>query len=686
MHKLSFLAAVPLSLISFTSLAAYHDIEVIEIKSRQVNLVGDAISAAEGVVGQQEIALRPLMRTGDVLEFIPGMVATQHSGSGKANQYFLRGFNLDHGTDFATMVDGMPVNMRTHGHGQGYTDLNFIIPETIQSLRYQKGVYYPEVGDFSGAGSAQLQTMKKTPAPMFEVSLGEYGYRRAVSVTNLAGPSGHWLVAAEKHFYEGPWTDINEDIDKTNALITWSTELGEGELALTFMGYDNNWNSADQIPSRAVSSGRIDELGSIDKTVGGESSRYSLSADWASDNWQVSAYAISYDLNLWSNFTYFLDNPEQGDQFEQVDERMIYGGEASYTVGHKMFGVSSTTQLGVQARIDDIDEVGLYATRARSRLGTTRSDTVEQSSLSSFVKNEIQWTSAFRSVIGARIDYFDFSVRDRAGVNRFGVDLSSNSGDASDDITSLKGSLIYTLSPQWELYGSAGQGLHSNDARGTTINIDPVSGEQVDQVNPLVRTTGFEAGVRAFYDETLNASVSLWQLELDSELLFVGDAGNTEASRKSKRRGVELTAYYYFAPEWSLDVEYAYTDAHFTDDDPAGKRIPGALKHVAQAGISADLDNGWFGSVRMRYFGSRPLTEDGSISSSSSMLFNLQAGKTWNKWQFTVSVLNLTDSDDHDIDYYYASRLQGEPAEGVEDIHYHIFEPRTVRVAAQYRF
>lgn len=686
MHKRATFTAIPLSLISLSTFAAYHDIEIVEIKSRQVNLVGDAISAAEGVVGQQEIQLRPLMRTGDVLEFVPGMVATQHSGSGKANQYFLRGFNLDHGTDFATSVDGMPVNMRTHGHGQGYTDLNFIIPETIQSLTYQKGVYYPQVGDFSGAGSAQLKTMNRAPSPMTEVTLGEYGYRRAVGVTNFTGPAGHWLVAAEKHFYEGPWTDINEDINKTNALIKWSAALGEGDFAVTFMGYDNSWNSADQIPSRAVSAGRIGNLGSIDETVGGESGRYSLSADWSSDRWHVSAYAISYDLNLWSNFTYFLDNPAQGDQFEQVDDRMIYGGQASYTNSHTTFGAPSVTQLGVQTRVDDIDEVGLYATQARTRLGTTRSDAVEQSSLSSFFKNETQWTSAFRSVVGARIDYFDFSVRDRAGINRFGVDLSLNSGDASDAISSLKGSLIYTLSPEWELYASAGQGLHSNDARGTTINVDPVSGEHVEQVNPLVRTTGFEAGVRAFYDETLNASLSLWQLELDSELLFVGDAGNTEASRQSKRHGLELTAYYYFAPAWSLDLEYAYTDAQFTDSDPAGDSIPGALKHVLQAGISADLENGWFGSLRMRYFGHRPLTEDQSISSPSSMLFNLQAGKTWKQWQITVSVLNLTDSDDHDVDYYYASRQQGESAEGIEDIHYHIFEPRAVRVAARYRF
>ena len=666
---------------------AHPELERIEIKSREMNLVGDAISAAEGVVGQQEIRLRPIFRTGDILEFVPGLVATQHSGSGKANQYFLRGFNLDHGTDFATMVDGMPVNMRTHGHGQGYTDLNFIAPETVQSLRYQKGVYYTEIGDFSGAGSAQLSTMKEAPAPGVELALGEYGFQRLVGIANATTGNGHWLVAGERQFYDGPWQDINEDINKTNALIKWSDDLAGGEVSVSFMGYDNSWNSADQIPQRAVTSGRIDELGSIDPSVGGESHRYSVNTDWQNDNWHFSAYAIAYQLNLWSNFTYFLDNPEQGDQFEQVDDRTIYGGQLDYQFSHALYSKPSSTKVGFQTRIDDIEEVGLYATRDRVRLGVTRSDEVLQSSISSFIRNETQWTSQFRSVLGARFDYFDFSVDDQVGVNRFGIDLSPNSGDASDDITSLKGSLIYTLSPMWEVYGAAGQGLHSNDARGTTIAVDPASGERAPQVDPVVRTTGFETGVRTFIPGKLNASMSLWQLELDSELLFVGDAGNTEASRPSRRKGVELTAYYYFLPAWALDVEYAYTDAQFTDSQPAGNQIPGAIEHVLQAGLSADFENGWYGALRLRYFGNRPLIEDGTVESDSSILVNFQTGRQWQNWQLELSVLNLTNSNDHDIDYFYTSRLSNEPAGSqTDDLHYHVFEPRSVRISASYRF
>ncbi len=664
------------------------DIEHISISGRDTSLLGRASTASEGIVGKEDIKLRPILRTGEILEFVPGMVVTQHSGTGKANQYFLRGFNLDHGTDFATFVDGMPVNMRTHGHGQGYTDLNFIIPEVVQTLSYQKGVSYADVGDFSGAGSASFHTLSKTDKGLMSATLGENNYVRLMAMDSFAVSDKDTLFfAAERNTYDGPWTDIEEDLDKTNVLAKWNRELEDGHFELTFMGYDNSWNSADQIPGRAVDEGIIDALGSLDTTVGGESDRYSLSADYRSGNFTASAYVISYSMNLWSNFTYFLDDPENGDQFEQVDDRTIYGGNAAYTFEHKLFGRDASTRVGGELRIDDIDEVGLYHTAARQRLGAIRSDSVTETSIGAFVENTIHWTSDLRTVIGLRNDYFDFDVDDRIGVNANGVDLSANSGSNDDNMTSVKGSVIYTVNDNWETYLSAGQGLHSNDARGTTINVDPGTGEAVEQVDPLVRSTGMEAGLRGFISDTLNVSVSLWQLKLDSELLFVGDAGNTEASRASKRKGAELALYYRFAPDWMFDFEYAYTDAEFTDDAPEGNYIPGAIKNVLQTGVSVDLDSGLFGSLRARYFGGRPLIEDGSVSSDNSTIVNLRAGYRVNDWTFQIDVLNLTDSDAHDIDYYYASRLQSDPAGAeIEGQHYHIIEPRTVRASVMYQF
>ncbi len=662
-------------------------IEQVEVTGRQVNLIGAAQSASQGVVSQEEIAIRPLLRTGEVLELVPGMVVTQHSGTGKANQYFLRGFNLDHGTDFATSVDGMPVNMRSHGHGQGYTDLNFVIPETIKTLAYKKGAYYADVGDFSGAGSAAMQTFARRDQGEVELTLGQDDYRRLLITDSVTFAGGDLLYAIERNTYEGPWQDIDEDLDKTNVLLKHSQHIADGEFSITLMAYDNSWNSADQIPQRAVDQGLIDELGSIDDSTGGESSRYSLNAQWQNQQWNVSAYAINYDMTLWSNFTYLLDDPANGDQFEQVDKRWIYGGSASYQLKPQtLFDLPMQNRLGTELRYDDIDEVALYKTQDRQHLGTVRHDAVQELSLGVFWENQLQWTENLKTIVGVRHDFYDFDVDNRAGTNINGINLDTNNGSEQDNLTSLKASVIYTLNKNWETYASIGEGFHSNDARGSTIKVDPADGSSINAVDPLVSSLGYEVGLRGFFSDRLNTSLALWYLELDSELLFVGDAGNTEASRKSERQGVEFTAYYRLNENWNLDLEYAYTDASFADSSPEGDEIPGAIEHVWQAGISAQFHNGWFGSLRLRYFGERPLEESGDVKSDNSTIANLRMGYTQGPWTVKADVLNLFDSDDHDIDYYYASRLSGETAPETDDIHYHVLEPRTVRVSASYSF
>jgi outer membrane receptor protein involved in Fe transport len=661
-------------------------LEEIEVTGRRLNLVGQAVSASQGIISQQEIALRPLLRSGDVLELVPGMVATQHSGTGKANQYFLRGFNLDHGTDFATFVDGMPVNMRTHGHGQGYTDLNFVIPEAISTVAYKKGPYFADVNDFSSAGSAALTTAARFHEGIVEVGAGENDFYRLVALDSVGLGLGTGTYALEMNSYDGPWSDIKEDVQKINLLLKYGQSLGDGDATVSVMGYDNRWNSPDQIPGRAVAAGLIDELGSIDETLGGESNRYSLSANWKDQQWDISAYGIRYKLNLWSNFTYFLDDEFNGDQFEQVDDRWLYGGRTDYRQELSIAGRAVVNRLGGDFRYDDIDEVGLYKTRERYRSGTVRSDQVNQWSTGVYGENQISWSDNLRSVLGARYDYFDFEVDSLVERNINDVDLRDNSGQSDDDKLALKGSLIYTFSEQWESYASAGQGLHSNDARGTTTAVDPADGGAVAPVDPLVGSLGYEVGLRGFWSERLNTSIALWALKLDSELLFVGDAGNTEASRESERQGVEVTGYYRLTEQWGLDMEYAYTDSQFTDSAPEGDEIPGAIEQVVQTGISAQFTDGWFGSLRLRYFGERPLLEDGSVTSDDATVLNLRAGYRTPQWSVKVDVLNLLDSNDHDIDYFYASRLPGEPSGGVEDIHYHILEPRTVRVYASLAF
>ncbi|MEZ5570099.1 MAG: TonB-dependent receptor [Halioglobus sp.] len=656
-------------------------LEEVVVEGRHLDLRGAARSASEGVVGKQDLELRPLLRPGDVLEAVPGLIVTQHSGSGKSNQMFLRGFNLDHGTDFATWVDDMPVNMRAHGHGQGYTDINFLIPETLRSVGYVKGPYHAELGDFSSAGGAHIRLVDSLQASTVKLGMGGNGFRRALAMGNVDTGTGTLLGAVEAQAYDGPWRDISEDVEKLNGLLRYSGEARGRDWRVTGMVYDNQWNSADQIPQRAVDAGLIDELGSLDTTLGGTSSRASLSAGlgWGPDEarTEFSAYAIDYDMRLWSNFTYLLDNPVEGDQFEQVDKRSIFGG--GWRSHWQSDGALAALQhmAGAELRYDDIDEVGLYNTQARRRIGRTRSDQVDVASLGVFYELEWQLTQRLRSVLGLRGDYYRFDVAS---------DNPANSGDTDDAILSPKASLIYRLNDVSEAYLSGGYGFHSNDARGTTITVDPANGEPVEAVDPLVRSRGAELGLKSLIGGSLNTSLALWYLELDSELLFVGDAGNTEASRASQRWGIEFNNFWRLNEVWSLEADLAWTDAHFDDNDPAGDEIPGALDFVATGALAARYPGGWFGSLRARYFSDAPLIEDGSVESEGSTMVNLALGYGTGSWQVQLDALNLLDSDDHDIDYFYASRLPGEAAEGIEDIHYHVFEPRQLRLYLSYSF
>ncbi|GAB5453575.1 MAG: TonB-dependent receptor [Halioglobus sp.] len=671
---------VALSLANAAEAHQGHSLEEVVVEGRRDVLVGEARSASEGVVGQMDLALRPLLRPGDVLEAVPGVIVTQHSGSGKSNQMFLRGFNLDHGTDFATWIDGMPVNMRTHGHGQGYTDINFLIPETVQTLNYVKGPYHAELGDFSSAGGAHITTFQRAPDNRLEVGAGQDGYTRLLATGGAdLGPT-HLYAALEGQVYDGPWSDVDEDVNKISGLLRLSGDTAGGAWNIAAMHYDNEWNAADQIPERAVEAGIIDELGSLDTTLGGESRRTSLSgsfmrAEGTRSN-TFNAYVIDYRMKLWSNFTYFLDNPVLGDQFQQVDKRSTWGGNWQFQQAAGSDG-QLQHRLGAELRYDDIDEVGLYHTRERRRLSTTREDTVEEASVGVYYELEWRLASNWRTVLGLRGDYYDFDVT---------ATSPANSGKESDSIVSPKASLIYTASDVTEFYLSAGRGFHSNDARGTTIRVDPATGETVDPVDPLVESEGAELGLKTLIAGQWNSSLALWYLELDSELLFVGDAGNTEASRGSRRWGVEFNNFYQLNEVWALEADLAWTEAEFRGNAPEGDNIPGAIPLVASAAIIANAPEGWFGSLRVRHFADYPLIEDDSVKAGGSTLANLALGWQGTQWRLQVDVLNLFDSDDHDIEYWYASRLQGEPVSGVEDKHYKVFEPRQVRAYVGWTF
>jgi hypothetical protein len=648
-------------------------VEEIVVSGRWDRRRGLAVSASQGYLSAEEINLQPLLRPGDMLELVPGLIVTQHSGTGKSNQMFLRGFNLDHGTDFATWIDGMPINMPSHGHGQGYTDLNFIMPELIESLEFRKGPYHADVADFSSAGAAFFSTPTRLDSRIIKAGVGENSFAKLLFADSYATRDGDLLIGLQAHQYDGPWVGVSEDLEKYNGVFRYTESIPDhSEWSVMLMAYDAKWDSADQVPLRAVEAGLVSPLGTIDDMVGGGTSRYSLSGHWHRDFGQTEitarGYAIDYDLELFSNFTYFLEDPVRGDQFEQVDDRRVYGGDL---VWRSRKTESMSHKLGLTLRFDDIDAVGLYNTERRERFNTVREDEVQQLSAGVFYDLETAWTDEWRSTLGIRADYYSFDVP---------VSLAAaNTGSTSEWQVSPKLNLIRTLSLNTEVYVSAGWGYHSNDARGTVISVDPGTGDPAAPVDPLVASKGAEVGLRYFDGKRFNISGALWLLELDSELIFVGDAGNTEPLGASRRYGVEIPAYFRLNEQWLLDLEIALTRSSFTDAPAGSDEIPGSLDRVIAVGVAADFASGAYGTLRLRHFGDRPLTEDGSVRSDSSTVVNLALGYRIGNLDFRLEALNLLDSSDDDITYFYESRLPGEPTGGVGDVHFHPMEPRAFR-------
>ena len=650
-------------------------LEEIVVTAQRADLIGQVESASQGTVLREQLETRPTLRPAEVLEVVPGLIVTQHSGDGKANQYFLRGFNLDHGTDFATRVDGIPVNMPSHAHGQGYTDLNFLIPELVDRVEYKKGTYYADEGNFSAAGAADIHYLRKLDHPwMASLAGGQDGYWRGLVGASFKGAGNDdVLLGGEYGNNDGPW-DLSEGYRQASGLVKYTHGDTRSGWVLTGMGYSGHWHATDQIPLRAVEDGSISRFGNIDPTDGGETHRYSLSADWykplGAGQIRANAYSIDYKLDLLSNFTYYT-NPVHGDQFEQLDDRVVYGGTMAYEQATTFLGRVGKFTSGFQYRYDDINPVGLYYTQGRVRYAKVRQDQVRQASYSVYLDQDMRWTPWFRSELGMRADYFHFDVQSN---------LPANSGKNDAAIVSPKLVLVFGPWAKTEYFLDVGRGFHSNDARGTTITVDPNDGvTPVSKVNPLVSAVGAELGLRTALIPKIQLAASLWTLHLDSELLFTGDGGTTEPSRATKRYGVELGVYYLPLPRLVIDADLAWSHARFSEFDPVGDRIPNAVESVASVGVAYDADRGFFGGARLRYFGPAPLIENASVRSSSTAIVNLESGyHLTSACSVNLSVFNLFDRQDNDITYYYQSQLRGEAAP-VADIHFHPVEPRTLR-------
>ena len=645
----------------------------VDVKSSRNSVLGEAGTASEGVITQQQLDARTVYRPGELLEAVPGLIVSQHSGEGKANQFYLRGFNLDHGTDLRTTIDGMLVNQRSHSHGQGWTDVNFLIPELASMLDYRKGPFYAAEGDFSTAGAVNVKYANSLDQGIASFGVGQNGYVRTLLADSPKWRDGKVLYALELMHNNGPFT-VGDNYRKRNGVLRYSEGSEGNGFNVTLMGYSAKWHATDQIPLRAVQAGTLGRFDSIDQSSGGEASRYSVSGAWrqstGSSLSQVNAYVVRSRLDLFSNFTYFLDSPANGDQFAQPDRRTTVGINASHSWSANLFGRTAENTMGVQFQNDNINN-GLYNSVARQIISTTRSDRIVQRSLGLYFDNTTQWTEKFRSVAGARVDTFSFNVNSNN---------LANSGNTAASKVSPKLNLIFGPWNKTEFYASNGLGFHSNDARGTTITQDPKTGNAADKVPPLVRSKGLELGVRSELIAGLQSALSVYRLDFDSELIFQGDAGTTRAGRASRRTGFEFSNYYKPYRWLTVDADISFAKARFRNDDPVGNRIPGAVEGVASLALAVDGLGPYFGALQMRYFGPRPLLENNSVRSKSTATLNGRIGYKFNpKLKLEFEGFNLTNRKDSAIDYYYSSRLKGEAA-AVNDIHFHPIETRSFRL------
>ncbi|MGC2122889.1 MAG: TonB-dependent receptor [Xanthobacteraceae bacterium] len=662
-----------------------------------------------------DLNARPIARPAEILEAAPGLAVVDHADGGKANQYYLRGYNLDHGTDMATYVDDVPINLPTHAHGQGYTDLNWLIPETVGGLEVRKGPYFAAVGDIASAGDLHASLRDSVPQNIESMTVGSFGYDRFLTLGSTKAGNGGLFYAGEFDTYNGPWTTPN-DVRKFSGLLRYSQGTATDGFSATAMAYSNVWNSTDQAALRALTTGQIGLYGALDPTDGGNTSRFSLSARMAQTlddgSWKANAYLVKYELDLFNNYTYRLDdasNGDNGDQFHQRDDRVYGGVGASRTIDGSVFDRRAETVFGVQSRYDDIT-TGLSDTVGRQFLSNVLLDHVDEGNVGIYAENTVHWTDWLRTTAGWRGDYFDASVNSML--------QPANSGNTRGAIGSPKFTVTVGPFAKTELFFGAGMGYHSNDARSATVSEVPGDPTTPEGASPLlVRSRGAEVGVRTKAIPNLDSSISLFYLHQDSELFFDGDTGDTTAGPPSQRTGIEITNDYRLQSWFHVDGDVAISRARFLGFDTTqaalyqslagylqaqignapGNYVYNAPWMVASAGITLGEKTGWFGALRWRYISSRPLTEDGVFQSPPSNLFNGAVGYRFdNGWSVRLDAINVLNSTTDNATYAYGSLLttdalytkckSGAPppaavcANGVMDYIYHPIEPLSFRL------
>jgi outer membrane receptor protein involved in Fe transport len=635
-------------------------LEPIVVFARGENLVGRADAASEGAVGGADLSVRPLLRVAELLEVVPGLIAAQHSGSGKANQYFLRGFNLDHGTDFTTYIDDVPMNLRTHGHGQGYLDLNGLIPEIVERVDYRKGPYRADVGDFAMAGASYMKTVTEFDKPWLAVESGQYGWGRLAGGGNTPFAGGDLLTVAQLKTYDGPW-ELKENLKHESAYAKYTRSTGIGELQLSLSGYHATWRPTEQIPERAIGTAVCaDQFCALDPTAVGETERWVSSMRLLGDDWRATIYGQYYDWHMYSNPTYDY-------QIKQFDRRWIAGGRFEKTY-HP--APTFDLNLGTEDRYDDIGRVGLDHTDARLFIQNIGDYSVKEGSIALYSEGTWKPIDGVRVLGGLRADRYSFDVTARR------VGLLSGAQDSA--LLSPKLGLAYALNSGLELYANWGRGFHSNDARGVAASALPVRG--------LVKGTGEEAGAR-FQFGRFTLTATYWWLDLDSELKFSGDSNSVVPGPATTRHGYELVGFW--RPNSWLAFDAVWTGSHARYlNSPGAEFVPGAIESAGELGVSAVRAH-WELSARLRYLGPYPLIEDNSLTANGEIMINLRAAwKSGGHYTVYGELLNVLNDNGKDIVYFYAAHVEGldPPNVEVDGRMSRAEEPRTLRFGLKYSF
>jgi outer membrane receptor protein involved in Fe transport len=661
-----------IALLFLVSMALAHDPDAETVDVPEVTVIGDRPVAASSqqFIPDKEYLLQPQGRPAQVLRLIPGFIAVEHSGgAGKADQYFLRGVDADHGTDVAFFSDGMPINLRTHAHGQGYTDLNFIIPETIEGLDVNKGAYLPEYGDFATAGAVNFRTRQAVQEGVVQAAGGQFDTQRYMLMFSPTKDRVRTLFAAEGYYTNGPFQQDNRYF-RGNLLGKMTTNLtGRDELSLTGTFHKAQWNASGEIPLRAVQDGSLDRFGAVDPSEGGKTLRSTAKLNYHYDttsNGQffANAYGQYYRMDLFTNFTLFANDPVNGDGIQQSDRRVMYGGDLGYKQRGNVWGLPSIGTIGFQTRVDNIHaRLGTQTTRIQT--GATTDSDILEASYAPFVKAEVQPTPWMRLAGGLRAETFTFDVR-----NRCATCAEQPAGRTSSSIVLPKMNLILGPWASTELFANYGEGYHSNDARSA---VAPGS-------SPLARAKSYEVGVRSkpWGAGGVELTATLWRLDLKSELVFVGDEGTTEIRGASKREGVEFAARGQVWGPLYFNGSVTYTKAEFRNGDA----IPLAPEVTAYGALLLRWPEGLTSQLQATYLGVRPLTEDRSIKAPSwidfdlSERYQLPIKMSHGRMEAFFFIQNLFNTKWEQATFAFASQLRNESAP-VNGIHFVPGYPRT---------